>query len=66
MLRSKSGCYPEILGKWRFKRTGKNLSARLANVQSWGLGSAASPLVGSRCKAQEAQAILRYLKPENS
>ena len=60
MLRSK--CYPENLVKLRFTRFGKNLNARLANVQSWGLGSAASPLVGSKVQSTGSSSYPKVLK----
>lgn len=54
-LATDSGCYPQILERWHFKRIGKNVSASLlANAQSifpveptWGFASL-DPTMGLR------------------
>ena len=62
-------CYPEILGRGRFKAIGKKVSTlgprhNAHSQHSWNQWDIVSALVGSRGKIPEPSAILKYLKSE--
>ena len=58
------GCYPEILGKWRFRGTGKNLRGLVFPTQLESMG-VLSLLIESRAEALDISDIIRCWRPEN-